>query len=472
AEVLLGVNDEAVLFLLGKLSGSVDDILDQRCQLHGLWIELELFRLDLRQVEHLVDEAKKVSPSAVHALQWLLRLFCSEARRVFDHHLGQTDDGIERRAQLVAHAGDELRLVLAGLLELSVFLLDFVEQPHVLDRDGRLVSKRTDQLDLLFGEGSRFGPGQSQDANRDAVAQHRHTEHGAEPAQLLGLSPSIFWVGRHIGDMYNLTFQQSSSHDRAPLRYHRESTHIFEELRREAIRLGGKEDSACLTGNGGFVGLAQLSSRFNERLQHRLEGKRRAGGHLEHVGGGGLLLQRLAQLVEQARVLDGNDGLGGETRDQLDLFFGKRPHLSTIDDDGPDRFIVLQHRNRDQRANAGDIDCGNRQGVAVEIGSACTKVGYLDRPPGLRGADEADLRVGMIYSARSQLLQVGLGQWAVERRGPVALSLAHSQRAVAGFAQPRGVREHGSKDRFQLAARTRDDAQHFRCCRLLLQRLA
>jgi hypothetical protein len=31
AEVLLGVNDEAVLVLLGKLSGGVDNILDQRC---------------------------------------------------------------------------------------------------------------------------------------------------------------------------------------------------------------------------------------------------------------------------------------------------------------------------------------------------------------------------------------------------------------------------------------------------------
>src|SRR5262249_33253271 len=75
AEVFRGVNDEPVLVLLGKLSSGADDIFDQRCQLHGLWVELELPCLDLRQVEHLVDEAKKVSPSAVHPLQWLLRLF-------------------------------------------------------------------------------------------------------------------------------------------------------------------------------------------------------------------------------------------------------------------------------------------------------------------------------------------------------------------------------------------------------------
>src|SRR6516165_6706687 len=104
AEVPLGVNDEAVLVLLGKLSRGADDLIDQRCELHGLWIEFELSGLDLRQIEHLVDEAKKVSAGAVHALQRLLRLFSTEARRVFDHHFGQPDDGIERRAQLVTHA--------------------------------------------------------------------------------------------------------------------------------------------------------------------------------------------------------------------------------------------------------------------------------------------------------------------------------------------------------------------------------
>ena len=50
--------------------------------------------------------------------------------------------------------------------------------------------------------------------------------------------------------------------------------------------------------------------------------------------GRGLLLQRfgeivgaLAQLVEQARVLDGDDGLRGEVLHQLDLLVGEGAHL-------------------------------------------------------------------------------------------------------------------------------------------------
>ena len=107
---------------------------------------------DLREVEHLVDEAEKVGSGAVHALQWLLRLFRTEARRVGDHHLGQPNDGVERRAQLVAHAGDELRLVLARHCKLTALVLNFVEQPGVLDRDSRLVGEGGDKLDLLVGE--------------------------------------------------------------------------------------------------------------------------------------------------------------------------------------------------------------------------------------------------------------------------------------------------------------------------------
>ena len=86
-------------------------------------------------------------PAALHAAQRLLRLVRAEARRVGDHHLGEPDDGVERRAQLVAHAGEELRLVLARLCELAAFLLDLREQPRVLDRQHRLRGEGLQQID-------------------------------------------------------------------------------------------------------------------------------------------------------------------------------------------------------------------------------------------------------------------------------------------------------------------------------------
>jgi hypothetical protein len=41
----------------------------------------------------------------------------------------------------VAHAGDKLGLILTRHLQLSVLVLNFVEQPHVFDRDRRLIGE-------------------------------------------------------------------------------------------------------------------------------------------------------------------------------------------------------------------------------------------------------------------------------------------------------------------------------------------
>ena len=57
----------------------------------------------------------------------------------FLHQLGVAEDGGQRCPELVAHVGDELRLVLTGDLEFAAFLRDLVEQPRVLDGDDSLV---------------------------------------------------------------------------------------------------------------------------------------------------------------------------------------------------------------------------------------------------------------------------------------------------------------------------------------------
>ena len=63
-------------------------------------------------------------------------------------HLGVADDGVERRAQLVGHVRQEVRLVLAGLCKLPARLLELLEQAGVLDGDDGLVGERLQQGDL------------------------------------------------------------------------------------------------------------------------------------------------------------------------------------------------------------------------------------------------------------------------------------------------------------------------------------
>jgi hypothetical protein len=116
------------------------------------------------------------------------------------------------------------------------------------------------------------------------------------------------------------------------------------------------EESTHWTCKGAPIGLAQPRRRLHERNKHRLQIEGRAADDLEHVGGGGLLLQRLSQLVKQAGILDSDDGLLGEIGDQLNLLVGKRSDLLPVDDDGTDHFVVLEHRYCGNGASIGELD--------------------------------------------------------------------------------------------------------------------
>src|SRR6202047_1299127 len=126
----------------------------------------------LERSRMFIDQREKMPASTEHAIEWLsvlLQRLC-----IFAQHLADTDDGIERRAQLMAHVGEELRLVLASLGKLATLVLDFVEQPYILDCDHRLVGERLEEIHLTVGEGTR---GRSKDRNRPnrlTFAEHWH----------------------------------------------------------------------------------------------------------------------------------------------------------------------------------------------------------------------------------------------------------------------------------------------------------
>ncbi len=89
---------------------------------------------------------------ALHALEHGAHLVRRLAVDVVEDQLGVAEDGVERRAQLVAHVGEELRLVLARDLELPALLVDLAEQARVLDRQHRLRGEGLQQVDGALGE--------------------------------------------------------------------------------------------------------------------------------------------------------------------------------------------------------------------------------------------------------------------------------------------------------------------------------
>ncbi len=108
-------------------------------------VELHPARLDLGQIQDVVDEGEEVPAGGQYVLQVLLLLVVELAEHALEQHLGEADDGVERRAQLVGHVGEELGLVPVGDLELLGLLAQLLEEAHVLDGDHRLVGERPQQ---------------------------------------------------------------------------------------------------------------------------------------------------------------------------------------------------------------------------------------------------------------------------------------------------------------------------------------
>src|SRR3984893_19133765 len=111
---------------------------------------------------------------------------------------------------------------------------------------------------------------------------------------------------------------ERSSPDRgsAPWR-ERMTVVILPDPGRKAVIRGAPVDGALTAKHNSPFCVAKLRCRLNQRIKHGLQIESRAADDLEHVGGGGLPLQRFAQLPEQPRILDGNNGLVGKVLDEL-----------------------------------------------------------------------------------------------------------------------------------------------------------
>src|SRR5215468_9111568 len=69
--------------------------------------EYELAGLDLRQIEHVIDEAEQMPAVGLKAFEYAKHLLRWLAVSTIRHQFGIAQDGIERRAQLMAHIGEK-----------------------------------------------------------------------------------------------------------------------------------------------------------------------------------------------------------------------------------------------------------------------------------------------------------------------------------------------------------------------------
>src|SRR5262245_15031756 len=143
---------------------------------------------------------------------------------------------------------------------------------------------------------------------------HRNGKDGTDPAELLP-AKSVVWVCLHVGNMHDFALKQGSSHCRATLRNNWLSSQVLN------VGIGHTEFSYTfehavpLARDTTLISLAQPHGSLHQRIQYCFEIEGRPAYGLKNVRGRRLLLQRFSQLVEQPRILYGDDGLGSEVLD-------------------------------------------------------------------------------------------------------------------------------------------------------------
>mmetsp|Transcript_70472 Transcript_70472/g.166163 ORF Transcript_70472/g.166163 Transcript_70472/m.166163 type:complete len:439 (-) Transcript_70472:517-1833(-) len=268
----------------------------------------------------------------------------------------QRHDAVEHGLHVGRRAADHLQHLGSGRL-LPQGLLGVVEQPHVLDRDDRLVREGLQQLDLLRAEVTRLGPRDGDLAEHRAIAQQRHRGHGPEAARQgnLPIGGCRARVGQHVGKLDGLTgdlrverigLAQVDPGGPALQRLAVLSTHVGERHHPRALPVPAPDRRR--------VPVQQPAGAAGNRVQHRLNIVRRLGDDLEDLGGGGLALQRVLGLVEQPHVLDADHRLVGEGLRQRDVLGIEGLGMISLEDQHaePDAVRSAQQRQHQRGAHA------------------------------------------------------------------------------------------------------------------------
>ncbi|MNS55774.1 hypothetical protein D3C72_886160 [compost metagenome] len=111
--------DERQALGLGLRAQGRDHVLDGQSRVEVRMVDGHLAGLDLGEVQHVVDQRQQVPAVAQHRLEVLPVERIELERLVGRHQIGVADDGVQGRAQLVAHIGQKLALDAVGRLQLD-----------------------------------------------------------------------------------------------------------------------------------------------------------------------------------------------------------------------------------------------------------------------------------------------------------------------------------------------------------------
>ena len=104
--------------------------------------------------------------------------------------------------------------------------------------------------------------------------------------------------------------------------------------------------------------------------------------------------KQFAQLVEQPSVLDGDDGLGSEVRDQRDLLVGKRTDFLAENGERTDQFVLFEHRDNDNCPHTPKFNRCYVFRALLNVPRLCRKVGEVNHRLGRQEATKRAFRTG------------------------------------------------------------------------------
>src|SRR5262249_5493663 len=131
----------------------------------------------------------------------------ANAHGILQQRLKDTMEVKRRAANGLEHLGRG-RLLPQRLAQLLGALLYLIEQPHVLDRNDRLVGEGGDELDLSLAERAHGMTVQREHANWRSFPHEGQRKYRMVLADLLMLDQLVFRIGHRIENLYGRAFEQ------------------------------------------------------------------------------------------------------------------------------------------------------------------------------------------------------------------------------------------------------------------------
>src|SRR6516162_827976 len=192
--------------------------------------------------------------------------------------------------------------------------------------------------------------------------------------------------------------------------------------------------------------------RFGDCVERVLTVFGCASDNAQDVSCGSLTVEAFAQLIEQARILDGNDSLRGKVLQQSNLFVCEWLDLLPINLDDPDQLLFLQHRDAKDAARARESNNRRLYGIG-NVARHLPYVGYLNYVLGFQYSAKRSIRRG--FNDWSALSSFGVfGCRTVDGDTAKRRPLSKQKRPELCIAQSFGVCQQRFKHRCKIARRT------------------